>query len=76
MSIYDREGRCLETHITVRVCSPSPGGAVDPTTARDYMLWCGSCKGLLFKETLDEFLQCKGCGAQHGYKIHEEESLH
>lgn len=66
---YDELGRCISTEIYVVICSPSPGGAVDPSTRREYKFYCTACKSKRFYEGEDlEELYCLGCGKIAGMK--------
>jgi hypothetical protein len=62
-SKYDADGRCIETQIGLIVCSPGPlTGAPDPTTQREYRLYCPSCKSFCFYEDKGGFeVRCSGC---------------
>ena len=69
ISEYDELGRCTGTEIIVVICSPSPEGSTDPTTSREYKLYCTSCKSKLFFEDEGLYeLRCKGCDAIAGIK--------
>jgi hypothetical protein len=73
-SIYDDEGRCLSTPIIIGICSPGQHtGATDPSTMRDYGMYCAACKGKLFYEDSAGFeLRCKSCDAIIGVRAMEE----
>lgn len=73
-SEYDDTGRCISTPIIIGICSPGPHtGATDPTTMRDYGMYCAACKGKLFYEDEGGYeLRCKGCDAIIGVKAIEE----
>lgn len=68
LSKYDSKGRCYETQIGLIICSPGPGtGAPDPTTAREYRLFCANCKSFCFHEDEErENVYCNGCNLQVG----------
>ena len=66
---YDELGRCTGTEIIVVICSKSPGGATDPTTAREYKLYCPNCQSKIFFEGEDlDTLWCAGCTTICGMK--------
>jgi hypothetical protein len=67
-SKYDKNGRCIETQVGLIICSPGPHtGAPDPTTAREYRLFCGKCRSFCFYEGEDrESVFCSSCGVQVG----------
>lgn len=71
---YDEDGRCISTPIMIGICSPGKNtGATDPTTMRDYGMYCAACMGRLFYEDPDGYeLRCKGCDAVIGIKAIEE----
>jgi hypothetical protein len=73
-TIYDEKGRCISTPIIIGICSPGKHtGGADPTTMRDYGMYCAACKGKLFYEDEDGFvLRCKSCDATIGVKSIEE----
>jgi hypothetical protein len=73
-TIYDDEGRCLSTPIIIGICSPGKHtGGTDPSTMRDYGMYCAACKGKLFYEDEGGYeLRCKSCDAIIGVKALEE----
>lgn len=75
LSSYDEVGRCIGTEIYVVICSPGSGGATDPSTRREYKLYCTKCKSKMFYEGEDlEELYCVGCGEVAGMKdLYDEE---
>ena len=76
VSEYDELGRCTGTEIYVVICSPG-GGGVDPSTRREYKLYCTSCKSKMFYEGEDlEELYCVGCGAIAGMKDLYDDSIY
>ena len=76
LSEYDEQGRCISTEIVVVICSPSPGGAVDPSTRREYKLFCTACQSRRFYEGEDqEELYCVGCGKISGMEERDEGDL-
>ncbi len=69
---YDKDGRLLSGPIMIAVCSPGSGG-VDPTTLREYGIYCSQCRGKLFSEDVGGFeLRCKNCSAILGVRAAEE----
>ncbi len=60
---YDGDGRLLSAPIMVAICSPG-GGGIDPTTLREYGIYCTSCRSKLFYEDEGGYeLRCKSCEA-------------
>lgn len=69
LSEYDELGRCTSTEIYVVICSPGPGGSTDPSTRREYKLFCTNCGSRRFYEGEDlEEVFCIGCGKIAGMK--------
>jgi len=76
ISEYDELGRCTGTEVIIVICSPSPGGATDPTTSREYKWYCPACKSKILFEDEGLFeLRCKGCDAITGMKDLTNEEL-
>jgi len=70
--LYDEEGRLLSAPIMVAICSPG-GGGVDPTTIREYGVYCSNCKGKMFYEDGGGYeLRCKSCDVVLGIRAMEE----
>ena len=61
--IYDENGRLISATVDIVVCSPTTeGGTADPSTAREYALFCTSCEVTVFAENKDQTeMRCKGC---------------
>jgi hypothetical protein len=61
--IYDEKGRLISATVDIVVCSPTTdGSAVNPTTMREYALFCTSCEVTVFAESEDQTeMRCKGC---------------
>jgi len=69
---YDEDGRLLSGPIMIGVYSPHAGG-IDPTTGRDYGVYCMNCKGKVFCEDEGGYeLRCKACGGVLGILACEE----
>lgn len=75
---YDAAGNLLSSEIIIIVCSPAPGGAIDPTTERSYGGLCQHivdgkpCHSKMFREVEQRsMLVCKACGGFFGYRKYE-----
>jgi hypothetical protein len=61
--IYDEDGRLISATVDIVVCSPATDGkTVDPSTRREYALFCTACEVTVFAENKDQTeMRCKGC---------------
>ena len=68
--IYDETGRLISGTVDIVVCSPTTDRrAVNPSTARQYALFCAACEVTVFAENEDQTeMRCKGCDKTIGVR--------
>jgi hypothetical protein len=69
---YDEDGRLVGGQILIGICSPG-GGTIDPTTLREYGIYCINCKGKMFYEDPGGYeVRCKSCDSVLAVRAQEE----
>ncbi len=70
--IYDETGRLISGTVDIVVCSPTTDGrGVNPSTVRQYALFCTACEVTVFAENEDQTeMRCKGCNKTIGVIKH------
>lgn len=71
--IFNEKGRLISATVDIVVCSPGTDGrTVDPSTARNYALFCTACEVTVFAENEDQTeMRCKGCDKIIGVLKHK-----